>query len=292
MSILDKEIADVLNGKHTKSSSQVTQLIERVLHEIPNIEAEQATFEASASNPAILGDDVEAARQKAVSAEFQLKRLARAKEALVEYRDRLVVAERDERQKAEHATWIKDRKRCEREIAEFLNRLPHFARVLHRAVELDQVGQRFFARPIAGTPMNPKDVMVSDYERLPPVISDKMRKGIRLVSADGTVLFAHTETNLRHPANARMVPAKSENFRIEKESLRQAREHQIFARTLIREIEQAAEANSTSVEQAAVVKGYDAKGLSVLRNQADGKFVNEAMDVLKKAHASALNSTP
>ncbi len=291
MSSLDKEIADVLTGKHTKSSGDITQLIERVTSQIPKVEAERAAFEASASNPAIVGDDTEAARQQAVSAEFQLKRLNRAKDALQEYRDALIVAERDERQQTDHAAWLKERGVCEREMAELLERLPHFARVLHRAFEIYKAGQRFFMRPTPGTPVNPMDDMVSSYERLPPLISNKMRKGMRLVGTDGTILFAHVETKPKHPGNAASIPANLENFAEEKENLRQAQERQIFGRTVIRGIEQEAEARSISTEQAAVVKGHDAKELPALRDQADGKLVTEAMAALKKAHAKALNAT-
>jgi len=289
MGSMDTEIADVLNGKHMKTSAQVTELIERVKNEIPKVEKERTTFEEDASNPVIVGDDTKAARQKAVATEFQLKRLKRAVYALLEYRDKLIVIERDERQKADHAAWLKDRTTCEREMQEFFDWLIRGADLLHRAVDNDKAGQRFFRRPTPGTPTNPMDDMVSEYERLPPLISDQMKSAMCLVSEDGTVLFKHIETKPSSMPAKGLSPKKLENFAHEKECLRQARERQTFARTVIRGIEREAEARNINFEQAAVVTGHVGEDLPALQDQADGKQVTEAMAALKKAHGAILN---
>ena len=167
-------------------------------------------------------------------------------------------------------------------------RFPHFARILHKAVKLDKEGQRFSARHAPGTPVNPKDDMVNSYEALPPLISDKLRHGMRIVSSDGTVLFAHVETQPAYANHSIAILAKAENFAEEKENLRQALGHQQYAETQIRQIEQEAETRSINIEQAVILNGHDAKAMARIQDQADGKMVEEARVALKQAHDRVL----
>lgn len=286
---LEKDISDILTGTHTKNSGEVTFVLEQAKAEIPNVEAELALHEAAENDMAITGPALDDAVQRAAATRRHLNRLKGSVSRLTASRDALILAERDERQKADYALLVKQRAACKSEIAELIERIPSFARLMHRVADLEKAAMRFNVRPAPGTLVNPMDDMVSSYQHLRPLMPEPLLKGLRFVDTGGTVLYAHVDaSSVSLPPIAMTQPEKRENFAAEKEALRRAQEQQVHARTLLRGIEHEAEARKISIEQAAVMEGHDPAEVQRWRDQAEGKAVAEAQSAFKKARDKVL----
>ncbi|MDR7125449.1 hypothetical protein [Pseudotabrizicola sp. 4114] len=286
---LEKDVSDILTGTHTKNSGEVTAVIERAKAEIPKVEAELATHEAAENDMAITGSALDEAIQRTAATRRHLNRLKGSVSRLADTRDKLMLAERDEWQKADYALLVKQRAACKSEIAELIERIPSFARLLHRVVELEKAATRFNNPPPPHVLANPQDLMVSQYPHLPPLVPEHLRKGLRLVDAAGTVLYAHVDTStVSVPPAVALQPRKGENFAAEKEAVRQARETQLHANTILRGLEHEAEARGISIEQAATVEGFDVEDIPRWQDQANGKAVAAAQAAFKKARDKVL----
>jgi hypothetical protein len=283
---LEKDISDILTGTHTKTSDEVSAVLEQVKAEIPSIETELAANVAAEEDMTITGPALEEAIQRTSVTRRHLNRLKGSMSRLTASRDALILAERDERQKAAYALLKKQRAAAKAELAVLIERIPSFARLLHRVVELEKEADRFNnpPNPRSGMPINPQDNMVSKYEHLPPLMSDAMRKGLRLIDADGTVLYAHVDiaTSGVRPT---VLPASTHvNFGPEKEALQRAMEQQPHAKAILRGLEHEVEARGISLEQAALNEGLSAKDVERYQEQADGKHVEAAYAALMAAH--------
>ncbi len=285
---LEKDISDILTGTHTKNSGEVTVVLEQAKAEIPNIEAELALHEATENDMAITGSALDEAIQRAAATRRYLNRLKGSVSRLTASRDALILAERDERQKADYALLVKQRAACKSEIAELIERIPSFARLMHRVAELEKAAMRFNVRPAPGTLVNPMDDMVSSHKHLPPLMPEPLLKGLRFVDTGGTVLYAHVDaSSVSLPPVAMTQPVITERAANEKEVWRIAREQQVHARTILRGIEHEAEARKISIERAAVMEGHDAADVQHWRDQAEGKEVASAWAAVQSALTKA-----
>lgn len=291
MNSLEKQISDILTGRHTMTSAEVIRLIKAAQSAAKAVKTSLDADKSAMRDITVMGDGLETVKQRVACTELDHDCLMIAIPRLEKHLQDLKRTERDERQKADYELLMKQRMACKRDLNELFERIPSFAQIVHKAVILEKAGRRFFVKPTSGTPVNPMDQMVSKYDTLPPLISDKMLKGLRLVASDGTELYAHVETTPSVPSTALPQKKTDKNFAAEKEGLRQAQERQIFARTILRGIEHEAATRNVSVEQVAILHGRDVAELPQVREQADGKFVTAAMEKLKTAHDKILEET-
>lgn len=285
---------------HQALTKVETHTSDSIAHLIAEAQAEQTRVaEAVADDERLLSDiltpeDQEAAIKQRLGTALQLqKKLDGAMPRLEALRDQIALRERDEAQKARYQRLVKRRGVIGKQLAEWLETLPAVANALHEAVQLADEARAFNIKLPPTALVNPKDRMVSSYDFLPPIVADFVLHNTKLVSADGTVLFAPVDAT----AGAMLTPvqrpvAVERNLTAaEEEALQYAIEMREGAKERLFGFQQTAGMQGVSVAQVAAWQGLDEGALKDLQDTASGKKVFAAKSALATADRAAAEQT-
>lgn len=277
-----------------------THTSDSIVHLIAEAQAEQARVaEAVADDERLLSDILtpeeqqSAIEQRLNASRLLLARLSGAMPRLEALRDQITLRERDEAQKARYQRLVKRRGVIGKQLAEWLETLPAVANALHEAVQLADEARAFNIKLPPTALVNPKDRMVSSYDFLPPIVADFVLHNTKLVSADGTVLFAPVDAT----AGAAFTPvqrpvAVERNLTAtEEEALQYAIEMREGAKERLFGYQQTAGMQGVSVAQVAAWQGLDESALKDLQDTASGKKVFEAKSALAAADRAVAEQT-
>lgn len=288
MESIEKQVNDILHGTHTKTSADVGNFITSVEAEVKRLGEELDADKRAMRDIRVTGKKLDEIKQRVAATGLHYDRLEGAVPQLREYQQKLVLVERDERQKAEYDHILKRRTAVRKTINECLDMMPGLARALHEAISLQEQAKKFNFKPVPGKPIHPNDVLVSEYERIPPIVSDEILKGTRIVTHNGTVLYSHvsnapTSLGVHHISPTSFAPRTPDE-----EELLRAQEAQDGAKRRLRDITQLAATRGSSVEQVAASQGIADAALKHLRDTANGVGVREVQDRQVKAREKEL----
>tara|TARA_R110002094_G_scaffold221513_1_gene196656 strand:- start:3601 stop:4482 length:882 start_codon:yes stop_codon:yes gene_type:complete len=204
-----------------------------------------------------------------------LRQLSGALPKLQELKDQLIKTDRDETQQVQYAHMVKQRKAVNKVLEEGLKILPAFAQALQQAAKLGEAATRFNRRPTPGTPVNPMDVMVSDYEYLPPLIADAVLKNTQLVDADGKTIFAPIGSSVSMPPPLSVTPQSSPSKSYLHDEMQYAQEMRSHDAERLQKLKQeAAQRGAPDLAQVAAVQGITGDQLKRMEDSANGKSVS------------------
>lgn len=255
----EKHTSDSIDRLSTETSAEIVRVTDAIV--------EDEALLLDVNTPETELADVQ---QRLSAAQLVLDRLTGAIPRLHELKMKIVVQDRDNAQKTQYAQLVKRRNVVGKQLEEFLESLPAVANALHEAVQLKAAAQRYNHPAQSGPTTNPKDVMVSDYDHLAPLVTDAVLKNTRLMGSDGTVLFAPIDASVSMPT---AVTPQGHVGRKINEDLQYAKDMQTMQIDRLKGFQQLAAQRGVSVEQVAISQGIDEKRLQAFRDMADGKTV-------------------
>jgi len=264
------DIRKALTGDELHTSESIDRLSAETSAEIRRVTASIEEDKALLFDVNTPETDLADVQQRLSAAQLVLDRLTGAIPRLRELKTKILVQDRDNAQKTQYAQLVKRRNVVGKQLEEFLESLPAVANALHEAVQLKAAAQRYNHPAQSGPTTNPKDVMVSDYDYLAPLVTDAVLKNTRLMGSDGTVLFAPIDASVSTPPATAPIGHVGQTTN---ENLQYAKDMQSMQIDRFKGFRQLAAQRGISVEQVAISQGIDEKRLQAFRDMADGKMV-------------------